>query len=114
MELKLYEYNVSSNINEFDLVNIQLLNNCITMNGNIIEDEDKINAITNLLENYKIEIIKLTSERVPNYKGGRQAGLDVIFETNGEIYKIIGNTPSQEMAEFYYKIKSEIIKIIEQ
>ena len=57
---------------------------------------------------------KDTAEKTENYKGGRQTNLNIKFETGAEIYKIIGNTSSQKMADFYSKIKSEIIKIIEQ
>ena len=114
MELNIYEYNVTPNLNERDPFNIQLLDNILRINGKIIEDVKKTIAIVNLLEEYKSDIILIASERAGNYKGGRQKCLTVKFETDGEIYRVIGNTPSQDMANLYSKIKEKMIKIIEQ
>ena len=113
MELKLYEYNVTSNVNEKNEFSVLLINDTLTMNGNNIEDENKIFAMKKVLEENKENIITLANGNFENYKGGRQKFLTVKFEEGGESYRIIGNTPSHEMADFYVRIVTEITNIIE-
>ncbi len=113
MELKIYEYNVTPKIEERNEFSIRLVNGTLTINGRETTEESIINAIKKILLDNKENIIKLASERQENYKGGRQKGFAVKFEVDGEIYRIIGNTPSQEIADFYFKIKSEITNAIE-
>ena len=113
MKLSIYEHNVTpdtSKMNEYKMV---LLNNMLKINGDVIEDKDKIIAVEELLENNKEDIIRLASARVYNSKGGRQKMLSIIFEEDGEIYRIIGNSSLQEMNDLYSRIKNEIEKIIE-
>ncbi len=112
MELKIYEYNVTPNVNEKNEFIVLLVNDKLTINGNNIEGENKIFAIKKLLEENKDNIIALSTEKIENYKGGSQKILTVKFEVDGETYKIIGNTPSQEMSNFYTRIVTEIINII--
>ena len=112
MELKIYEYNVTPNANEKNEFGIYLVNDTLTMNGNNVEDENKIFAVKEVLEENKENIITLATGKIENYKGGRQKILTVKFDVDGETYRIIGNTPSQEMADFYTKIVTEITDII--
>ena len=90
--------------------------------------EQKLNDEFNVLSNEEIEkcsdiqsalelinkenIITLAMEKAENYKGGRQKSLIVKFEDDGESYRIIGNTPSHEMADFYARVVSEVTNII--
>ena len=109
VEVKLYEYNVTPNVNERKEYSVLLVNDTLTINGNTIDDKDKVFAIQEVLERNKQNIIMLSNEETENYKGGRQKCLIVKFETNGEIYRIIGNTPKNEMADFYIKITIKIL-----
>ena len=112
MKFKIYEYNVTPNVNEKNEFSVLLVNDTLTMNGNNIDDENKKNTIKKVLEENKENIITLATGNFENYKGGRQKLLTVKFEDDGEIYKIIGNTPSQEMADFYTRLVTEITNII--
>lgn len=114
MELKIYEYNVTPNINERNEFGILLVNDTLTMNGNETNDESKIVVIKKLLEDNKENIIKLAAENPGNYKGGRQKNLAVKFDEDGETFIITGNTPSQETSDFYTKIVTEITNLIER
>jgi len=112
MELKVYEYNVTPNVEERNEFGIYLVNDTLTMNGNNVEDGNKVFAVKKVLDENKEKIIALATEKLENYKGGRQELLTVKFEDDGETYRIVGNTPSHEMADFYAKIVSEITNII--
>lgn len=113
MELKVYEYNVTPSTTDKNEFSIILVNDTLTMNGNKVEDENKVFTIKKILEEHKENIITLSTGRFENYKGDRQKLLTVKFEVDGEIYRIIGNTPSHEMVDFYNRIVTEITNIIE-
>lgn len=112
MIFKIYEYNVTPNVNQKDVVSIYLENDKMNMNGQNIEDVNKINSIKKILEDNKERIIAAASQRQYNSKGGRQKMITVKFDENGESYGIIGNGSSKENNDFYTKIVNDVIKII--
>ena len=112
MELRIFEYNVTPNVNEKNEFVILLANDTLVMNGNDMNDESKVVAIKKMLEDNKENIIRLASENAENYKGGRQKNLTVKFDEDGEAFIITGNTPSQEIADFYTKIVTDITNIV--
>ena len=107
MELIIYEYNVTPNVNEKNEYSVILINDTLTINGNIIQDKNKILTIKKVLEENKEDIIALANEKAENYKGGRQKSLTVKFDDNEKLYSIIGNTPSKEMETLYTRITNE-------
>ena len=112
MELRIFEYNVTPNVEERNEFGIYLVNDTLTMNGNNVDDENKVFAVKEVLKENKESIITLATGKIENYKGGRQKNLTVKFDVDGETYRIIGNTPSQEMANFYTKIVTDITNIV--
>ena len=112
MELNVYEYNVTPNVDEKNEFTILLANDTLTVNGNNDEDENKVLNVKKLLEDNKENIIRLAAENAENYKGGRQKNLAVKFDNDGETFRIIGNTPSQEISDFYTKIVTDITNIV--
>ena len=113
MKFRLSEYNVVPDPEKRDAVEIQLVDSKLLYNGQQIEDNDKIVAISNFLMNHKDDIVSLNQEKVDNYKGGRQRVLNVQFEDTDWLW-VIGNTPSEAMANLYSELRSELINIIEQ
>ena len=112
MELRIFEYNVTPNVNEKNEFVILLANDTLVMNGNEMNDESKVVAIKKMLEDNKENITRLAVENSENYKGGRQKNLTVKFDNDGENFRIIGNTPSQETSDFYTKIVTDITNIV--
>ncbi|MBR5662746.1 MAG: hypothetical protein IKX00_03715 [Bacilli bacterium] len=112
MELRIFEYNVTPNVNEKNEFTILMANDTLVMNGNEKNDESKVVAIKKMLEDNKENIIRLAAENAGNYKGGRQKNLAVKFDNDGETFRIIGNTPSQEISDFYTKIVNDITNIV--
>ena len=112
MELRIFEHNVTPNANEKNEFVILLSNDTLVVNGNEMNDETKVDAIKNVLEDNKENIIRLAAENAENYKGGRQKNLAVKFDNDGETFRIMGNTPSQEVSDFYTKIVTDITNIV--
>ena len=88
MELNVYEYNVTPNVDEKNEFRILLANDTLTVNGNNVEDENKVLNVKKLLEENKESIIALANGRIENYKGGRQKNLAVKFDNDGETFRI--------------------------
>ena len=112
MEFRVYDYNVTPKVDDRKEFSISLVDDVLIMNGSNIGDDNKVLAVKKILEDNKENIITLAMEKAENYKGGRQKSLIVKFEDDGESYRIIGNTPSHEMADFYARVVSEVTNII--
>ncbi len=113
MKFKLMEYNVVPNVDERNAFCIQSVDDYILYNEQKITDRDKFDEIKSVLMQYRNEIVKLNSENISNYKGGRQQMLTIQYE-DGEVLRVIGNTPSNEMANLYSELKNKLISIIER
>ena len=65
-----------------------------------------------MLIKHKDEIVRLNLEKIEIYKGDRQRKLVFQYEDSDILY-VIGNTSCLEMSNLYYKLKCEIISILE-
>ena len=114
MEFELNEYNVRpSSVGDKECILIVYEDGVLYYNNKVVDDKNKIDAICNLIKGYKDEIIRLDAKKAQNYLGGHQQIFRVEFEED-EYSSIVGNTSDKEVADFYSKIKNEIINIIEQ
>lgn len=111
MKFELNEYNVAPTKEEKDVFSIKLIYGKIIYNNKNLE-KNKAETISNLLTKYKDEIVRLNSEKIDIYKGGCQRKLAIQYEDSNILY-VIGNTSSFEMSNLYYKLKCEIINILE-
>ena len=93
---------------------IMFVDNKILYNNSIIQDIDKNQSIISLIYDYKEDIIKLNSERIQNYKGGIQKIINIQFDNDDKVYKIIGNTALAASADLYNTLKDKLVSIIEK
>ena len=111
MKLELREYNVTPKIEERNDFYISVSSDNIKYNKDVLLDKEIIEKIFSLLKKYKEKILNLTNEVTHNYKGGRQQIITIQYD-DGKMFHLIGNTPNKEIADFYLKLKEEILKII--
>ena len=114
MKLLLREYIVVPKKAEKNEINIMFVDNKILYNNSIIQDIDKNQSIISLIYDYKEDIIKLNSERIQNYKGGIQKIINIQFDNDDKVYKIIGNTALAASADLYNTLKDKLVSIIEK
>ena len=111
MKLELREYNVTPKIEERNDFYISVSSDNIKYNKDVLLDKEIIEKIFSLLKKYKEKVLNLTNEVTHNYKGGRQQIITIQYD-DGKMFHLIGNTPNKEIADFYLKLKEEILKII--
>ena len=111
MKLLLREYNVTPIKEKRDSVTVQLEGDKVLYNDRVIEDKAKIDAFVSFINENKEVIIKLNE---PNYKGGRQKAINIIFDGDEKIYSIIGNTNVVESAGLYSLIKAKLGEVIKE
>ena len=110
MKFELKEYNVQEKDN--NIMNITFYSNQLYFNNQIIEN--KIEEVKTILNQYKDTIINLNNKRIDNLKGGIQKILNIQFDNDTYVYRIIGNTPDEENSNLYSEIKEKILKIIKR
>lgn len=111
MKLELREYNVTPKIEERNDFYISVSSDNIKYNKDVLLDKEIIEKIFSLLKKYKEKVLNLTNEVAHNYKGGRQQIITIQYD-DGKMFHLIGNTPNKEIADFYLKLKEEVLKII--
>ena len=114
MKLLLNEYNVVPNIEERKEFSIVLNEDKLLYNNQEIQDSSKVELINSLIKEYKDSIIKLQSEPIQGYKGGRQQIIKVQFDNEGIVYDILGSTSNNDSVNLYSSIKEKITSIVEK
>ena len=113
MKFEINEYNVVPKIEDRNTFYVKISESEIKYNKETILNKEKIDEIFKLLNEYKNDIIKYSEGKMSNYKGGRQQMMLIHYSEN-EIFHLIGNTPNQELSDFYSKLKNSIVNIIEK
>ena len=112
MKIYLYEYNITPNIENRNILLINVEEEKVTYNDKIIEDDSLIEELNEIIDNYKESLLKFNEIPHTNYKGGRQRSLKV--NVDGNVIALIGNTDNNEIANFYNEFKEKIITVIEK
>ena len=82
----------------------------ITYNDKVISDDNIIDNVYEILDEFKQDLVKYSEIEHTNFKGGRQRRLKVTYD-DVEI-NLIGNTDNNEIANFYNEFKEKILNII--
>lgn len=110
ISIRIRENNVSSENKEEFLV--EIINNNININNQIIDKnvEDKVNRIRDFIKENLSDIELASKSRQSVIKGGRQKQISIYI--NKKMYCIIGNTNDEKIKNLYFKLKEEILNII--
>lgn len=110
MKMNLYEYNVTPNLENRNELLIKLEDSKITYNDKVISDDNIIDNVYEILDEFKQDLVKYSEIEHTNFKGGRQRRLKVTYD-DVEI-NLIGNTDNNEIANFYNEFKEKILNVI--
>ena len=112
MKIYLYEYNVTPNIENRNILLINVEDDKVTFNDKVIENSKLIEELEEIVANNKNSLLAYNEIPHTNFKGGRQRNLKVNVD-DIEV-KLIGNTENNEIANFYNDFKEQIITAIEK
>lgn len=112
MKMSLYEYNVTPNIENRNILLINVENDKVVYKDVTIEDNDLIYELKEFIAKNRESLLKYNEIEHSNFKGGRQRILTLNIDDT-EI-KLIGNTDNNDIADFYNNFKEELINIIDK
>lgn len=112
LNLKLYEYNVSPDIERKRSFIIEVNKEKLYVTGYQVKDNlnTKFAAVEKLIIDNLEKIASISQKDVNNYKGGRQESLTINY--NGYDYEIIENTDDLESKTLYNELKEKLLGIL--
>ncbi len=113
MHVKLYEYNMTSNIEDRETLLIDITDDKVIYNDKVLTDMDLIDEIDDLLFIYKDSLLNIKNIAHTNYKTGRQKQLAIANpEISDKPIMMYGNTDEEEIAVFYEGFKNQLIILL--
>lgn len=109
MFVRFYEYTVSpTDKNEKEII---VKRNVVYVNGKSCEDKEKVKKVVELCKDRFWDAFRLPKLENKNYKGGIQKRLQM--SRGFRLVDLIGSGTNEEVVDFYSKLKSDILAIVE-